>query len=126
MQRGVEQADRDRHPVHRLEQLDEVGPLEREQLLEDLLALGVGLGEDELLDEDPALAEEHVLGAGQPDALGPEPPGPGGVVGVVGVGTHPHPPHPVGDADEPVDRAHDRFGAVRRGVDGPLEVPDDG
>ena len=72
VQRRVEEPDGDRQAVHGLEDLDEVGPLERQQLVEDLLALLVGLGEDEVLDEQAAFAEEHVLGAAQADALGPE------------------------------------------------------
>ncbi len=91
MQRGVEEPHGDRQPVHRLEDLDEVGPLEGQQLVEDHLPLVVGLGEDEVLDELAPLAEEHVLGAAETDALGAEPAGAGGVVGVVGVGADLHP-----------------------------------
>ena len=87
MQRRVEQAHRDRQPVHRLEDLDEVGLLDVEQLLERgglLLRRG---GEDHAAhDRQAVVGEEHVLGAAQPDALGAEVAGVGGVLAVVGVG----------------------------------------
>ena len=48
-----------------------------------------GLGEDHAPhDRQPVLAEEHVLGAAQADALGAELAGVGGVGAVVGVGPH--------------------------------------
>ena len=62
--------------------------------------------EDQALDQHPAVAEEHVLGAAQADALRAEPAGPGGVVGGVGVGPHPQPPRGVGVAQDPVDGSH--------------------
>ena len=70
------------------------------------VALVVALGQDQPLDELAALAEEHVLGAAQADALGAEPAGPRGVRGVVGVGAHLQPAELVGAAHQPVDRAH--------------------
>ena len=57
-----------------------------------------------------ALAEEHVLGAAQPDALGAEAAGPGGVVRGVGVGADPQPAGAVGVGHDPGDR----LGAGRR------------
>ena len=104
MQRRVEQPDGHRQPVHGLEELDEVVALQRHQRRQGRLArLGV-VGEDQALDQDAAVAEEHVLGAAQPDALRAEAPGPGGVLGGVGVGPHPQPPGRVGVAEEPVAR----------------------
>ena len=85
MQRGIEQADGHGQAVHRLEDSLEVVTLERQQLTQRRLALGVLLGEDQALDVLLALAEEHVLGPAQPDALSAHPPGAGGVLGVVGV-----------------------------------------
>ena len=60
-------------PRHDLEQLDEVVALHRQDLGQRLLpALGVA-GQDHLLHGDDAVGlEEHVLGAAQADALGPE------------------------------------------------------
>ena len=103
VQRRVEQAHGDGQAVHRLEDLDEVGALQRQQLVEDDLPLLVALGQDEALDELAPLAEEHVLGAAQADALGPEAASAGGIRRVVGVGAHLHPAVLVGDAHQPVD-----------------------
>ena len=78
MQRRVEQPHRHRQPVHGLEharrsRLSLGGP----QLLERRgLAVG-GVGQDHLADDRQAvLAQEHVLGAAQADALGAEARGP--------------------------------------------------
>ena len=86
-----------------------------------LVALVVGVGQDQPLDQRAALAEEHVLGAAQPDALRAEPAGPGGVLGGVGVGAHRHPPRAVGVAHDPVDR--DAPGRRPRRSIAVLEVP---
>ena len=73
VQRRVEQPDRDRQPLHRLKNALEVVLLQRQQLVERDLALLAGRGHDHLLhDRQPVLAEEHVLGAAQADALGAE------------------------------------------------------
>ena len=89
MQRRVEQPDRDRQPGHRLEDRLEVGLLEREEPVERVAAPGLVGREDHLLhDGQPLLAEEHVLGAAEPDALRSELAGLRGVVGVVGVRAH--------------------------------------
>ena len=89
VQRRVEQAHRHRQPVHRLEDLDEVGALGDAQLLEGgVLGRGV-LGEDHPAHDGQAvLGDEHVLGPAQADALGPHAPAVGGVGAVVGVGPH--------------------------------------
>ena len=92
MQRRIEQPDRDRQAVHRLEDADEVLPLQRKQFGELPVAFLVGVGEDQRLDERAPITQEHVLGAAQPDALRAEPAGPGRVLGGVGVGSHRHPP----------------------------------
>ena len=73
MQRRVEQADRDRQPVHRAEDADEVVALHRQELGERALAAGEVVGEDHLAHGVDALGlEEHVLGAAEADALGAE------------------------------------------------------
>ena len=56
-------------PVHRLEQLEEVLPLQREQRGQRGVARRPGPGQDHPLDQHPAVAEEHVLGPAQPDPL---------------------------------------------------------
>jgi hypothetical protein len=88
VQRRVEQPDRDRQSVHRGEQRDEVGPLQRQQLRERRLPLGGVLGQHQPFDQHAALAQEHVLGAAQPDALCAHVPRAGGVLGGVGIGAH--------------------------------------
>ena len=71
VQRRVEQPHRHRQPAHRPEDADEVLALEREQDVVRRLLLRLGLGEDHLPHgSDPLLAEEHVLGAAEADALG--------------------------------------------------------
>ena len=72
VQRRVEQADGDGQAVHRLEDALEVGALELLELVERGLLLGGVVGEDEPLHERQPVAEEHVLGAAQADALGAE------------------------------------------------------
>jgi hypothetical protein len=104
VQRGVEQADRHRQAVHRLEDPEEVGPLEGLELPQRgqlLLVLG---GEDEALHDREPVAQEHVLGAAQPDALGAEPARLGGVVGQVGVGADPETPEAVGPLEDGLER----------------------
>ena len=120
VQRWVEQAHRDGQPVHGLEDLDEVGPLQRQQLVEDDLPVLGALGQDQPLDELAARPEEHVLGAAQADALGAEPAGAGGIRRVVGVGPHLHPAVLVGDGHQPVDGGDHRAALVHR--HGALEV----
>ena len=89
MQRRVEQAHGDRQPVHGGQDGDEVLALDEAQLLERLGLLGRRLGQDHAAHDGQAvLAEEHVLGAAQADALGAEPARVGGVVAGVGVGPH--------------------------------------
>ena len=92
MERWVEQADRHRVARHRLEDPLEVGLLHRQQVLEGGTSLGLGGGEDHLLDVwEPILRHEHVLGAAQPDSLGAELARLRRVLGRVGVGANPQP-----------------------------------
>ena len=72
VQRRVEQPDGDGQAVHRLEDALEVGPLQLGELLERGALLRVVGGEDEALHDRQAVAEEHVLGAAEADALGAE------------------------------------------------------
>ena len=66
--------------------------LQRQQRLQRRrLARPASLGEDDPLDQRAAVAEEHVLGAAQPDALRAQAAGPRGVLAGVGVGAHPEP-----------------------------------
>ena len=60
-------------PCMRLEDAVEVLALQRQQLVERLAPIGFCLRQDHLLhDRDAAFAEEHVLGAAQPDAASAE------------------------------------------------------
>ena len=77
VQRRVDQPDGDRQAVHRLEDLDEVAALQRLERVQRGLPLVVVLGQDQPLDQLAPLAEEHVLGAGQADALRRRTGGPG-------------------------------------------------
>ena len=96
VQRRVDEPDRHRQPVHRLEDVGEVLALERQQLGEGGLLPLVVVGHDEVLDQLAPVAEEHVLGPAQADALGPEPAGARGVLGGVGVRADLHPAGRVG------------------------------
>ena len=89
VQRRVKQTNDDRRTVHRPEQTLEVGPLQRQQLLNVLGPLGHVLGHDHRLDDRQALGfEEHVLGAHQAEALGAVAAGAFGIPRVVGVSPH--------------------------------------
>ena len=71
MQRRVEQAHGDRQPVHGGQDVDEVLPLDLAQLLQRRRLLRRRVGQDHAAHHGQAvLAQEHVLGAAQADALG--------------------------------------------------------
>ena len=89
MQRRVEQSHRDGQTVHRSEDGEEVLALDDAEFLERVGLFGRRLGQDHPAHHrQSVLAQEHVLGAAQPDALGPERARVGGVVAGVRVGTH--------------------------------------
>ena len=91
VQRRIEQAHGDGQPVHRGEDADEVGALERQQLRKRLFARLSGLGEDHLANRSGALAaEEHVLGAAESDADGAELTRAPRIFRRIGVGAHLH------------------------------------
>ncbi len=114
VQRRVEQPDGDGQAVHRLEDAHEILALQGKQRVEGPLPGVVTLGEDQVLDQLAALAEKHVLGAAQADALRAEPPGPLGVLGVVGVGAHLQPAARVGMRDDAVNGGDERVGVGRQ------------
>jgi hypothetical protein len=86
----------------------------------------VALGEDQVLDELAALAEEHVLGPAQADALRAEATGPLGVLGGVGVGADREAACLVCVGHQPVHGLHElvggTFGVERLRVELALEV----
>ena len=85
--RRVEQPDADRQALHDGEQLAEIVALHRQEALQHGAAILGLVGEDHLLHHvQPALLEEHVLGAAEPDPLGAEQPRGLGVGGGVGIG----------------------------------------
>ena len=119
MQRGVEQADRDREAGHRLEEALEVGLLEREQLVERRAPARLVGGHDHPLHLRLAVGRhEHVLGPAQADALGAEPARALRVLRGVGVGPHPQRAELVGPAQHRlealVDAGDDERDVVER------------
>ena len=87
MERRIDGADGHGPAGHDLEDAGEVLPLKGQKLGQGGLALLEGVGQDHLAHRaDLALAEEHVLGPAQADALGPEGHRVGRLVGLVGVG----------------------------------------
>ena len=99
--RRVDQADGDGQGVHGPEQAVEVRTLEGQQDRQGRVALDLGLGQDHLLHGGQAVGlEEHVLGAGQADALGAEAAGALRVHRVVGVGPHAQRAQLVGPAQQ--------------------------
>ena len=97
VQRRIEQPDGDRQPVHDVEQLDEVLALKGQQAIEGAAAVVFIFGQDHLAHvHDPLRLEEHVLGAAQPDPLGPEAKRRFRVGGGFGVGANAHGAHLVG------------------------------
>ena len=116
VQRRVQQPDVHRQPVHRVQQLGEVLALQRQQRGQRVVALVGGTGQDDPLDQRPAVAEEHVLGAAQADALGAKGSRPDGVLGGVRVRPDRQPAPDVGVGQQPVDRLDQRGGLVVRAV----------
>ena len=88
MQGRVEQANDNRQAVHSLEHAVEVARLSLEQLLDGFLANLFVLVQDEGLNDLLALAQEHMLGAVEANALGAEVAGKLRVGRVVGVGAN--------------------------------------
>ena len=121
VKRRVEQPDGHRQPVHRLEDADEVLPLERQQRVVRALLVLRRLGEDHLAHGfDPLLAEEHVLGATQTDALRAALASVGGLVRGVGVRANAQAPCIVGVAHQAIERLPDpllsRLSVARSGA----------
>ena len=89
VQRRIERPDGHRAAAHRPEDAGEVLALQRQQLGQRRAAVRLVLGDDHLAHRaDLALAEEHVLGAAEADALGAEGHRGLGLIGLVGVGAH--------------------------------------
>jgi hypothetical protein len=75
VQRRIDQPDRGRQAVHGVQDLHEVAALQRLQGVQRVLPPVLRVGQDQVLDQLAALAQEHVLGADQADAAGAEPAG---------------------------------------------------
>ena len=88
VQRRIEQAHDDRQAVHGLEHAVEIARLSLEQVGDGLFAHGLVLVEDEGLDDLLAIAQEHMLGTVEADALGAERAGQLGIGRVVGIGAN--------------------------------------
>ncbi len=128
MQRRIKQADRDGQIIHRLEDADEVIALQWQQLGIHRFAVLGSFGEHEAFDEDAAIAEEHVLGPAQADALSAESACTSRVGDRVGIRANAQTPHLIGVLQDPIDR-HDQFGGLfvgrlDRGCQPGLEVGD--
>ena len=86
VQRRIDRPNRDRRSVHLLEHAVEVAALQRQQLVQRRAPILLVVGEDHLLDDgNPALAEEHVLGAAEADAARAEVVGDLRLIGLIGV-----------------------------------------
>ena len=119
VQRRVEQPDGDRQPVHRLQDLHEVAALQRLKRIERGLPRLVVVGQDQPLDQLPPLAEEHVLGPGESDALGAEPDRARRVLAGIGIGPDAEAAALVSPCHDPVHGADQLIGIRFQGA---LEV----
>ena len=113
VQRRIEQPDRHRQPGHRLEDPFEVRLLERQQAIERRAPARLRVGEDHLLHDREPVAEEHVLGPAETDALGAELARARRVLRVVGVRAHLEAAQLVGPAEDRLEvlvdlRRHER------------------
>ena len=114
VQRRVEQPDGDGQPVHRLEDALEVGALELGQLLERAaFSSASSAARMNRCTMRQAVAEEHVLGAAQPDAFGTESPCDQRVLGQVGVGAHLEHAQLVGPAEHGLEHPGELVGRER-------------
>ena len=136
VQRRVQQAHGDRQAVHHREQGQHVLALEHLQLVQENLPFRGGLGQDHGPHRiDATGLEEHMLGAAQADALGPQFPGFGGILGGFGVGAHPQAAVLVGPGQQGLEviagtglglgniAQHDLAGGAVQGDD--IAAPDD-
>ena len=123
MERRIDRPDGHGPAVHDLEDAGEVLPLEGQELGQGGPSLLERVGQDHLAHRaDLALAEEHVLGPAEADALGPEGHGVGGLVGLVGVGPDLERPVLVGPGHDLGEGLVDgRLGRVERLFDQDLE-----
>ncbi len=101
VQRRVEQPDRHREAGHLPQDPLEILFLHRQQLLQGRFPLGIVAGQDHPPHQrHPLLLHEHVLGAAEADALGPQLQGPAGIAGCIGVGAHAQPAGLIGPGEE--------------------------
>ena len=116
MQRRVDGADRHWGATHGLEDAVEILPLQRQQLIECRPAVSLVVGEDHLLhDGNASFAEEHVLGAAEPDPASAKRVGDIRLVWQVGIGANPHSAERIRPLEEPVEALIDirRLGRQR-------------
>ena len=126
MQRRVEQPDGDGQAVHRFEDAGEILPLERQQRGQRASRSVSRARQDHGLHQGAPVAEEHVLGTAQADALGAEAPGAGRVLRRVGVRPYLQAPYGVGLLHEPVHIVDGLPGGWSPGGHvAPVEVPHD-
>src|SRR5262245_7537596 len=119
VERRIDGANRNRLAMHALEDAVEVLTLQRQQLCQRFPAIGFALRENHTLyDRDAPFAEEHVLGAAEPDALGAEGMGKFGLIGLIRVRAYPEPPERVGPRQQLLEPPIEtRFAGVEAAVD---------
>ena len=119
MERRIDGADRDRLAVHALEDAVEVLALQRQQLGQRLSTVGFSCRENHALhDRNAPFAEEHVLGAAQPDALGAEGVGEFGLIRLIRVRAYPEAAELVGPGQQLLEPAIEtRLAGVEPAVD---------
>ena len=73
MQWRVEQADRDRQPLHRFKNSEEIFFLHRQKFFQGFFPSGNIIGQDHFADSlDPVPFKEHMLGPAEADPFGAE------------------------------------------------------
>ena len=101
VQRRIEQANRDRQSIHRLEDSLEIGTLHRKKFREGATTAFLVAGDDHLTHRIDAFAlEEHVLGPAKADTFGAEVSGDARVARSIGVGSNLQCPCVVRPAEE--------------------------
>ena len=105
MQRRIEKPHDDRQPVHGLEHAEEIACLGLQQLVHSLVSHGGVFVQNERLNDLLAIAQEHMLGTAQTDALGAEVAGEFRVLRVVGIGAHAERAEFVGPLEDGVEVA---------------------
>jgi hypothetical protein len=126
VERRVKQTDGDRKAIHRVQNATEILSLKRQEIIQCGLPRLCALGENDALDEDPAVAEEHMLRATQTNASAPEPTCSGSILRSIRISANGEAGAPIGVAQQAINRRHQRsgltIGTVKRSGQPLLEV----